>query len=537
MRMRWDGKSIMTMATIFALIAILHLLTTSLLNRATTNESIKEHLFQLEHTAERISASLSSSTHIDPSHQLTEAARHGFLPDHLIVLAADGKELYRSDNAALSLSIPTFQPGQNIAQMNNQYYFYTDTINGLKWISTVGNKAIQGLSLFFNVILAILYFLLAVCISGLFLFYTQIRNPIKAIGQAVAIHMPMNRDSRLQLHSAALEVTRLLEERDHYMKWKAKIMPSIITLDHINEIKQLNPDLERAGVHPSTSSTIMVVYNVLTDIEAEPNDRDRICNASYSDTVHHLILTMRQFAEACGPSTHTFQIEPMHIISIFYNIDRDVLIADLEKQIPAWEQELRHDGKLQIGVSELYPEPFQLSEIYEQTLHRIEQASRSPLVRLIQLITETVEGPSTDPILSELHSTVPVQASDKVDEMGEPTVEIKDTLAVYVLDIIQQKYHQDLSLNYLSDLLNMSGTYLSTYIKEKTGSTFSEHLHRVRVEKAQELLITTDMTINRIAAQVGYVNFSSFNRMFKKETGMTPGQYRKQEIIYIHKSI
>ncbi|GAK41772.1 hypothetical protein TCA2_4264 [Paenibacillus sp. TCA20] len=533
MRMRWDGKSIMTMTTIFALIAILYLFTTSLLNRAVTNEAIKEHLFQLEHTAERLSASQSSSSHIDIPYQLTEAARQGFLPEHLIVLAADGKELYRSDTAARFLPLPSFQPGQNTAQMNNQYYFYKDTINGLKWISTVGNTEVERSSLFLNTILAVLYFLLAICISGLFLFYTQIRTPIKAIGQALASHVSMNNtDSRLHLHSAALEVTRLSKERDHYMKWTAKIMPSIITLDHINEIKHLNPDLERAGLHPSISSTVMVLYDFLPDMGAEADDS--IGKSSYSDTMHRLILTMREFAEACGPSTHTFQIEPMHVISMFYNIDRDILIANLEEQIPAWEQELLHSGKLQIAVSDSYPEPCQLSGIYEQTMRWIEQASTS---RQIQLITRPDEGQLTDPLLPEQQSTVLIQASDERNEVSEPTVGIKDTLAIYVLDIIQQKYHQDLSLNYLSDLLNMSSTYLSTYIKEKTGSTFSEHLHRVRVEKAQELLITTGMTINRIAAQVGYVNFSSFNRMFKKETGMTPGQYRKQEIIHIHKSV
>lgn len=528
MSIRWDGRSITGMTTIFALIAILYLFTTSVLNRAVINEAIKEYLFQLEHTAVGLT---DSQSHMDISHHLVEASHQGLLPDNLIVFAANGMELYNSDTAAVSMPIPTFQPGQNIAQSHNQYYFYTETLNGTKWISAVSNAEVARSSLFLGTILAVLYLLLAICMTGLFLFYTQIRTPIKAIGQALSSHVPLNMDSRINLNTAVLEVNRLLEERNHYMKWAAETMPSIITLDHINEIKRLNPDLKRAGEHPPASSTIIVLFNSPPEIEASADNP--MCKSLSCDNAHHWILTIRQFAEACAPSTHTFQIEPMHIISIFYNTDRDVLIANLEAQIPLWEQELLDGRKLQIAVSDSYPGQFLLSEIYQQTLHLIGQA---PASQRIQLITKPAEALPA-PLLQQQQPNVHMQALDKREEPSEPTVGIKDTLAVYVLDIIQQKYHQDLSLNYLSDLLNMSSTYLSTYIKEKTGSTFSEHLHRVRVEKAQEMLITTDITINRIASQVGYVNFSSFNRMFKKETGMTPGQYRKQEIIHIHKSI
>jgi YesN/AraC family two-component response regulator len=81
----------------------------------------------------------------------------------------------------------------------------------------------------------------------------------------------------------------------------------------------------------------------------------------------------------------------------------------------------------------------------------------------------------------------------------------------------------------------MSPAYLSVYIKEKTGANFSDHLNEIRIRKAKELLIVTEMSIQDISLEVGYANITSFNRMFKKQIGMSPGEYRKQQISQIHK--
>ncbi|MGO4106868.1 helix-turn-helix domain-containing protein [Paenibacillus sp. YAF4_2] len=110
----------------------------------------------------------------------------------------------------------------------------------------------------------------------------------------------------------------------------------------------------------------------------------------------------------------------------------------------------------------------------------------------------------------------------------------QDPIAALVMDILHTRYSQDLSLAYLSQLLTMSPAYLSVYIKEKTGANFSDHLNEIRIRKAKELLIVTEMSIQDISMQVGYTNITSFNRMFKKQIGMSPGEYRKQQISQIH---
>lgn len=111
----------------------------------------------------------------------------------------------------------------------------------------------------------------------------------------------------------------------------------------------------------------------------------------------------------------------------------------------------------------------------------------------------------------------------------------QDPIASLVMDILNTRYSQDLSLAYLSQLLTMSPAYLSVFIKEKTGANFSDHLNEIRIRKAKELLVVTEMSIQDISMQVGYANITSFNRMFKKQIGISPGEYRKQQISQIHK--
>lgn len=105
--------------------------------------------------------------------------------------------------------------------------------------------------------------------------------------------------------------------------------------------------------------------------------------------------------------------------------------------------------------------------------------------------------------------------------------EEKDPVVDFVLDAVRERYHEDLSLEMIADSLGLTPSYVSRYVKEKTGSNFSDCLNEVRIRKAKELLRTSNAQVREIATRVGYVNVTSFIRMFKKVTGVTPSDYRK----------
>ena len=84
-----------------------------------------------------------------------------------------------------------------------------------------------------------------------------------------------------------------------------------------------------------------------------------------------------------------------------------------------------------------------------------------------------------------------------------------------------------LSLDYVCRLYSYHPNYISRKFREVTGQSFSEYLEDCRVRHAKQLLSETDLPISVIASGVGYRNAMYFSKVFKKDTGSTPSEYRK----------
>jgi two-component system, response regulator YesN len=95
---------------------------------------------------------------------------------------------------------------------------------------------------------------------------------------------------------------------------------------------------------------------------------------------------------------------------------------------------------------------------------------------------------------------------------------------------IEEHYSDpNMSLSLISEQFQISTSYLSRLFKDEFGENFVDYLAQVRIGHAQQLLKETRETIHEIASRVGYTNYISFNRAFKKVTSTTPGEYRSQE--------
>ncbi|OME79204.1 hypothetical protein BK122_21515 [Paenibacillus pabuli] len=92
---------------------------------------------------------------------------------------------------------------------------------------------------------------------------------------------------------------------------------------------------------------------------------------------------------------------------------------------------------------------------------------------------------------------------------------------------IDENYRNELSLESCADAEQMTPYALSKAFKQVSGMNFIDYLTRVRMDAAKQLLRETTMKINDIAGSVGYQH-SYFNRIFKKQEGLTPSQYRDQ---------
>lgn len=97
------------------------------------------------------------------------------------------------------------------------------------------------------------------------------------------------------------------------------------------------------------------------------------------------------------------------------------------------------------------------------------------------------------------------------------------------LAFIHLNYDEDLSQPILADLLSVPVSHFSQMFKDQVGMTFSDYMLAYRIEKAKELLTTTNMKVAEIADHMRYNNSQNFIRMFKKVTKLTPGEYRSRQ--------
>lgn len=92
---------------------------------------------------------------------------------------------------------------------------------------------------------------------------------------------------------------------------------------------------------------------------------------------------------------------------------------------------------------------------------------------------------------------------------------------------IQNHYSRDISLDEVSQRVNISPYYFSKIFKEDVGEGFVEYLTKIRMDKAKELLTTTEYSMKEICSMVGYADPNYFSRSFKKNVGVTPTEYKQ----------
>lgn len=112
---------------------------------------------------------------------------------------------------------------------------------------------------------------------------------------------------------------------------------------------------------------------------------------------------------------------------------------------------------------------------------------------------------------------------EKLKEMqinqGKPVDETKK--------YIQEHYAESLSLDTFADKFQLTSTYFSKLFKAEAGIGFSEYVIQIRIEKAKDFLLRTNESIKTISGKVGYLDDKYFARLFKKQVGIKPSDFRK----------
>ena len=96
-----------------------------------------------------------------------------------------------------------------------------------------------------------------------------------------------------------------------------------------------------------------------------------------------------------------------------------------------------------------------------------------------------------------------------------------------VKDYIDANFKDDIRLQELADLANMTPTAFSRFFKLRTGKSISEYIIDVRLGHAARMLADSTMAVVEICYRCGFNNISNFNRIFKRKKGLTPTEFRE----------
>ena len=217
-------------------------------------------------------------------------------------------------------------------------------------------------------------------------------------------------------------------------------------------------------------------------------------------------------------------IAPNQIISIDREEDRNsdgwslLFHPDLIRQYPLGKI-IKNYGFFSYSINEA----LHLSDEEEKTIESIVQ-------NIQKEINSRLDNFSQDVIVSNLELLL--SYCNRFFSRQFITRKMATTELITNFDNILDKYFNDdpdlrlPTVEKLATELNVSSSYLSDMLRSVTGQNTQQHIHEKLIEKAKEILTTTNLTVSEIAYQLGFEYSQSFSKLFKSKTNLTPIEYR-----------
>ncbi len=191
---------------------------------------------------------------------------------------------------------------------------------------------------------------------------------------------------------------------------------------------------------------------------------------------------------------------------------------NIKKQLPgikiifvtAYDRFEYAQDALRLGASDYILKPFREKVLTAAVRQALDQSEAGPGY-----------AESSSPVISA------PECGEEPDDTYDPQMA---QLIQHMREYMNRNYMNTISLDYLSEILNISPSYLSTQFKRYASINFVDYLTDLRINEATRLLMDPLRSTAEVASLVGYSDGSYFARVFKKRTGLTPTQYRRQRL-------
>jgi len=174
----------------------------------------------------------------------------------------------------------------------------------------------------------------------------------------------------------------------------------------------------------------------------------------------------------------------------FYEIKDDTLLSTKK-----YSDEYTHD--IYNELLNMHTEFYNKKDSYMEILHLFLQAILLKLHRLIQNRDESYGAGRKNKLIKE------------------------------AINYIHANYTRNIELSDIAAHINISHVYLCKLFKASMQTGAMNYVRKIRIERAMQLISSTDMSIESISSEVGFTDIKSLYSLFKQKTGVTPGEYRK----------
>ena len=333
--------------------------------------------------------------------------------------------------------------------------------------------------------------------------------------------------------------------RGIYMHWKTELPPahtlSILCVSVIKMLDEYGPELQ--FIHLNSAHRFALLYAV-----PEPEDDH---HADLLQTIYSRLKLEMNIDVSFYIGYSCTQINLVHesfaAAAVLMNSTSDEderFLFEVDDSMPQHEanhnlmgEEQKLINLLEVGnIKEIEVLLNKMFEQYFRNSHMDEFERKLFYYRMIgALVSVSGEQMLTPELRYSTSSLSPEQFFKLVraycEKICQQNMERKlqqaNELISKIVEYIDQNFtNPEISLYSVAVKFSLTESYLSLLIKEKLGETFSSRVERLRIEKANQLLLETDLLIDVISEQVGYANTNTFRRAFHRVQGCSPSDYR-----------
>ncbi len=158
--------------------------------------------------------------------------------------------------------------------------------------------------------------------------------------------------------------------------------------------------------------------------------------------------------------------------------------------------------------------------------------SKSFAIEIKEMLLKMVELQSFDRLILFLQVLQKLSLSKDFELLAGPnfsnSLSYKESKRINVVyDYLKEHYLEKITLDDISDVMNMSNDTFSRFFKKTFNCSFFSFLNEYKISIACKMLIDTDLSVSEVGYKTGYNNLTFFHRQFHKHMGMSPSKYRK----------